>query len=131
MKNEIKIGEKSVVLIANALTPFAYTEIFKKDFLRVLMSFKSLEGKKPDEYSEDDLAFVMARANAFAEIAFVMAKQGEGKTAAQLVNFGRADFLEWLAQFDNTNAFMDSEVLAGVLATWQGQAIGDIESKNA
>ena len=95
------------------------------------MSFKSLEGKKPDEYSEDDLAFVMARANAFAEIAFVMAKQGEGKTAAQLVNFGRADFLEWLAQFDNTNAFMDGEVLAGVLATWQGQAIGDIESKNA
>lgn len=131
MKNEIKIGEKSVVLIANALTPFAYTEIFKKDFLRVLMSFKSLEGKKPDEYTEDDLAFVMARANAFAEIAFVMAKQGEGKTAAQLVNFGRADFLEWLAQFDETNTFMDGEVLAGVLATWQGQAIGDIESKNA
>lgn len=131
MKNEIKIGEKSVVLIANALTPFAYTEIFKKDFLRVLMSFRTLQDKNPNDYTEDDLALIMSRSTAFAEIAFVMAMQGEGKTAAQLVNYGRADFLEWLAQFENSNAFISGDVLAGVLATWQGQAIGDIESKNA
>ena len=130
MKNEIKIGDKDVVLVANALTPFAYTEIFKKDFLRVLMSFKSLQGKDPNEYTDDDLGFVVARSSAFAEIAFVMAKQGEGKTAAQLINYTRADFLEWLASFEETNAFLSGEVLGAVLATWQGQATGTAESKN-
>lgn len=130
MKNEIKIGDKDVCLLANALTPFAYTEIFKKDFLRVLMSFKSLQGKDPNEYTDDDLVFVTARTGAFAEIAFVMAMQGAGKTAAQLVNYTRADFLEWLADFEDTNAFMSGDVLAGVLATWQGQAVGSVESKN-
>lgn len=130
MKNEIKIGEKSVTLIANALTPFAYTEIFKKDFLRVIMSFKTLEGKEPEEYTDDDLAFVMSRASAFSEIAFVMAKQGEGKTAAELVGYNRGDFFAWLAEFDDANAFMSGEVLGGVLATWQGQAVGTVESKN-
>ena len=130
MKNEIKIGDKSVTLVSNALTPFAYTEIFHKDFLKVLMSFYSLKDKNPEEYTDDDLAFVVARAHTFAEIAFVMAKQGEGKTAAQLVNLGRADFLTWLAEFDDANAFMSGEVLGGVLATWQGQAVGTVESKN-
>lgn len=131
MKNEIKIGDKDVCLVANALTPFAYTEIFKKDFLRVLMSFKSLGGKDPSEYTDDDLGFVVSRSSAFAEIAFVMSMQGEGKTAAQLINYTRADFLEWLASFEDTSAFMSGEVLGAILATWQGQATGTAESKNA
>lgn len=130
MKNEIKIGDKSVTLVSNALTPFAYTEIFKKDFLRVLMSFNSLKDKKVEEYTDDDLAFVVSRASTFAEIAFVMAKQGEGKTAAELVGYNRGDFMTWLSEFDDTNAFMSGEVLSGVLATWQGQAVGTVESKN-
>jgi len=130
MKNEIKIGDKDVVLVANALTPFAYTEIFKKDFLRVLMSFKTLQDKDPSKYTDEDLSFVVSRSSAFAEIAFVMAMQGAGKTAAQLVNYNRADFLTWLSEFDETNAFLSGEVLNTILATWQGQAVGGVETKN-
>lgn len=130
MKNEIKIGDKDVVLVANALTPFVYTEIFKKDFLRVLMSFKTLEGKDQNEYTDDDFGFVLARSASFTEIAFVMAMQGAGKTAAQLVNLSRVDFLTWVSEFDDPNAFLSGEVLNAVLDTWQGQAVGDIEAKN-
>lgn len=130
MKNEIKIGDKDVVLVANALTPFVYTEIFKKDFLRVLMSFKTLEGKDQNEYTDDDFGFVLARSASFTEIAFVMAMQGAGKTAAQLVNLSRVDFLTWVSEFDDPNAFLSGEVLNAVLATWQGQAVGGIEAKN-
>lgn len=130
MKNEIKIGDKDVVLVANALTPFVYTEIFKKDFLRVLMSFKTLEGKDQNEYTDDDFGFVLARSASFTEIAFVMAMQGTGKTAAQLVNLSRVDFLTWVSEFDDPNAFLSGEVLNAVLATWQGQAVGGIEAKN-
>lgn len=130
MKNEIKIGDKDVVLVANALTPFVYTEIFKKDFLRVLMSFKTLEGKDQNEYTDDDFGFVLARSASFTEIAFVMAMQGAGKTAAQLVNLSHVDFLTWVSEFDDPNAFLSGEVLNAVLATWQGQAVGGIEAKN-
>lgn len=130
MKNEIKIGDKDVVLVANALTPFVYTEIFKKDFLRVLMSFKTLEGKDQNEYTDDDFGFVLARSASFTEIAFVMAMQGAGKTAAQLVNLSRVDFLTWVSEFDDPNAFLSGEVLNTVLATWQGQAVGGVEAKN-
>lgn len=129
MKNEIKIGDKRVVLIANALTPFAYTEVFKKDFLRVLMSFKTLEGKNPTEYTAEELAFIVGRTTSFAEIAFIMAQQGEGKTAAELVELTRGDFLEWLTGFE-PNAFTDAAVISDILTTWQGQAVGAIESKN-
>lgn len=130
MKNEIKIGDKDVVLVANALTPFVYTEIFKKDFLRVLMSFKTLEGKDQNEYTDDDFGFVLARSASFAEIAFVMAMQGAGKTAAQLVNLSRVDFLTWVSEFDDPNTFLSGEVLNAVLATWQRQAVGGVEAKN-
>lgn len=130
MKNEIKIGDKRVVLTANALTPFIYTEVFKKDFLRVLMSFKTLEGKSPTEYTDEELAFIVGRTTSFAEIAFVMAKQGEGKTAAELVELTRGDFLEWLTGFE-PNDFTNAVVISDILTTWQGQAVGAIESKNA
>lgn len=130
MKNEIKIGDKRVVLIANALTPFAYTEVFKKDFLRTLMSFKTLEGKNPAEYTAEELAFIVGRTTSFAEIAFIMSQQGEGKTAAELVELTRGDFLEWLTGFE-PNAFTDAAVISDILKTWQGQAVGAIESKNA
>lgn len=129
MKTEIKIGGKDVTLLSNALTPFVYTEIFHKDFMRVLMSFRTFDIKPANDYTDDELAFVLQRAGTFSEIAFIMAQQANGKTAAELVVLTRVDYLEWLTNFES-NAFLEPDVILTILSAWQGQAEGGIASKN-
>lgn len=130
MKNEITIDNKTFEMASNALTPILYRQIFKKDFLREITGFKSLKGKKADDYTEDDIDNFSRRSEAFSRIAFVMAKQAEISVAAELVKLTELDYLTWLSDFKN-QAFTDAEVLTKILAIWQGNAEDmNIEAKN-
>lgn len=129
MKNEIKLGGVDVKLVSNALTPFVYTEIFRKDFFRVLLALRTLENKDAKTYTDEDFGLVLSRMGSLSEAAFVMAKQGEGLTAAELVQLSRVDYLEWLAGFE-ADAFQDGATIQAILQTWQGQAVGDVDAKN-
>lgn len=129
MKNEIKLGGVDVKLVSNALTPFVYTEIFRKDFFRVLLALRTLENKDAKTYTDEDFGLVLSRMGSLSEAAFVMAKQGEGLTAAELVQLSHVDYLEWLAGFE-ADAFQDGATIQAILKTWQGQAVGDVDAKN-
>lgn len=131
MKSIIKISNKDVECVCNAATPILYTEIFKEDFLTNMMSFARYQGKKPEDFTPDDLAFVSRRSVMFTKVAFIFAKQAEfGDDVEKLESLTRSDFLKWLSTFDESNAFTSGEVLSGILQLWLGNSTTLTESKN-
>lgn len=131
MKKIIRIGEQEIDCISNALTPFLYTEIFKKDFMIMIASFLKFKGKKREEYTPEDLAFVSKRTSMFAEICFVYAKQAEETDVSKLVALDRNDFFAWLSTIEKANAFTDSEVINSIIELWIGNIETTTDSKNA
>lgn len=131
MKKTIKIGSKDVTLECNALTPFLFTEIFHKDFLTCISEFMRFQKKKPEEYTDEDLKFVAARTNVFAEIAFVLAKQAETDDVEKLTGLSKTDFYIWLSTIDEARAFSSGVVLREVIELWLGNTHTNVESKNA
>lgn len=130
MKRTIEIDNKKIEMASNALTPLAYTEIFKNDFMRVILGFRPLIGVKPEDYTEEQLALSNARAGKFSELAFVFAKQAELKEAAAIMELTKRDYYNWLANF-GTNAFKDVNVINDLLALWLDNANNNVEQKNA
>lgn len=81
MTGTINIGDKQVEMAANAASPFVYRNIFHEDFL-----LKSQE-EKPDF-------------EIFQKLAFVMSKQAETSSFADLMKLKVDDYYEWLIQFE-------------------------------
>lgn len=86
MYREIKVGEKSIPMLANGATPIRYRMVFGKDIMTEFDKVKDESGKSVDAISE--LAFIMAKA---AEA------QSEGKPMSNLNNEA---FITWLEQFE-------------------------------
>lgn len=130
MKTTITINNETLEVASNAFTPILYRQLFHKDFLQEITGFKSLVGKKADDYTEEDLRNFTERSEAFARIAFVMAKQAEIGTAAELMKLKLEDFYEFLFKFDQ-NTFTQIDTLTSILAAWQGNAEDSrVEAKN-
>lgn len=129
MQKIITVGNKELVCCCNALTPFIYTEVFKKDFLKVIVSFKSYKDKDVNDYTDEEVSDVTQKTRVFSEMLFVMNKQSEVKDVAELMKFDKLDYYSWLSDFEQ-GAF-GVEVMSAVLSLWQGQTNTNVESKNA
>ena len=129
MKRTIEIENKKIEMASNALTPLAYTEIFKNDFMRVILGFRPLIGVKPEDYTEEQIALSNARAGKFSELAFIYAKQAELKEAAAIMELTKRDYYNWLANF-GPNAFKDINVINDLLSLWLDNANNNVDAKN-
>lgn len=158
MLTEIKVGEKTLKLANNALTPILYRQIFKKDFLALFSSMITknrsvidkalkLQAVKADfdeekiskeeflkKYSEigfntDELDIVNERADLMSEIAFIMSKQAEIEKAEKLVQLTLLDYYDFLSKFD-INDLRSAPVVNQLIAIWQGNTASSVKAKN-
>lgn len=81
MYKDIKIGDKTVGMLANAASPYIYKQIFHEDFLQKIQS------KEPD-------------ADLFQKMGYVFVKQAEVHDLSELMKLTFEGFLEWLTEFD-------------------------------
>lgn len=125
----INMKGKDVTCACNALTPFLYTQIFHEDFMRVIIGFRGFAGKDAKNLSDDDIAELTKRSQAFAKLAFIMAKQAELKDAAKLTALTDLDFYTWLSEIE-PQAFQAPEVMSSIIGLWQGNSETTATAKN-
>ena len=95
MYREIKVGEKSIPMLANGATPIRYRMTFGKDIISEFEQGQKDSGKASSSISE--LAFIMAKA---AEA------MNDKKPMAAL---NQTNFVEWLEQFEPLDLTLASE----------------------
>ena len=105
---EVKVGQFNLTMKANARTPLYYRQIFHKDLL--------------DAFSQDGKQINLA-ADSIPEMAYVMAKVGEG---ADMSRLNENTYAEWLEQFEMFSIY---EILPEILELWGTNLITDVEAK--
>ena len=159
MNTDLKIGEKTLTLANNALTPILYRQIFVKDFLLLFsqmitknrsiidkaLKLQDLKAKLDAEeidkeaflagvgeanLTDEDLAVINERADLMSELAFVMNKQAELENVDKLLKLNKTDYYKFLADF-NTSDLRNPEVQNTLITFWQTGASGNVEAKNA
>lgn len=159
MNIDLKIGDRTLSLANNALTPILYRQIFGKDFLLLfsqmitknkgiidkalkLQDLKAkldageiekedfLRGVSEANLNDDDLSVINERADLMAELAFVMNKQAELSSVDKLLKLNKTDYYKFLADF-NTSDLRNPEVQNALITFWQTGASGNVEAKNA
>ena len=159
MNIDLKIGDRTLSLANNALTPILYRQIFGKDFLLLfsqmitknkgiidkalkLQDLKAkldageiekedfLRGVSEANLNDDDLSVINERADLMAELAFVMNKQAELSSVDKLLKLNKTDYYKFLAEF-NTSDLRNPEVQNALITFWQTGASGNVETKNA
>lgn len=106
MYREIKVGKRTVPMLANGATPIRYRMTFKKDLIN---EFQKTEG---NNYS--------IATDTVSELAFIMAKAAE-KADMNKLNF--EGYIEWLEQFE---PFDLTEALEEIVDLY----IGNIETSS-
>ena len=114
MYREIKVGEKSIPMLANGATPIRYRMVFGKDIMTEFNKVKDESGKSVDSISE--LAFIMAMA---AE------SQNEGKPMSNLNN---EVFITWLEQFEPLDLTLAAEEIVD-LYLGNEQTLSEVKKK--
>lgn len=114
MYREIKVGEKSIPMLANGATPIRYRMVFGKDIMTEFNKVKDESGKSVDSISE--LAFIMAKA---AE------SQNEGKPMSNLNN---EVFITWLEQFEPLDLTLAAEEIVD-LYLGNEQTLSEVKKK--
>lgn len=86
MFKELKIGDKTIPMLANGATPLRYRLVFKKDIIEEL------------QLAENDYSKVT---NSVPELAFIMAKQAEASQGGEDLNLLSFDkYMAWMEQFE-------------------------------
>jgi len=80
MYREIRIGSKTVPMLANAASSWRYSQCFHEDFLKATQNSDETEAT-----------------NIFERLGYVMARQAE---KGDLSKLSEEDFYVWLEQFD-------------------------------
>lgn len=86
MFKEIKVGDKTIPMLANGATPLRYKLLFRKD---IIAEF---------QLAENDYSKVT---DSVPELAFIMAKQAEASQSKEdlnLLNFDK--YMTWMEQFE-------------------------------
>lgn len=99
MFKEVKIGDKSVPMLANGSTPIRYRMLFSKD---ILSEFQAIQNDSTKTETIGELGYVMA----------MQSKANEGKF--DLVKLNTNDYIKWLEQFDPFDIEMAAEDIIGV-----------------
>jgi hypothetical protein len=114
MYREIKIGEKSIPMLANGATPIRYRMVFGKDIMNEFKRVNEDMGSATDSLAE--LAFIMSKA---AEA------QSEHKTMAVL---NQESFIDWLEQFEPLDLVLASEDIVN-LYLGNEQTLSEVKKK--
>ncbi len=86
MFKELKIGDKTIPMLANGATPLRYRLVFKKDIIEEF------------QLAENDYSKVT---NSVPELAFIMAKQAEASQGGEDLNLLSFDkYMAWMEQFE-------------------------------
>lgn len=105
MRKNITIGDKDIVMVGNAATPFRFKNIFKKDLLKI---FVSADGEA-DNVSEQIEASQM--------LAYVMTMQAEGVDMNKLTE---ESFYSWLEEFSSMDLY---NALDDIVGLWQASQV--------
>jgi hypothetical protein len=114
MYREIKIGEKSIPMLANGATPIRYRMVFGKDIMSEFNKVNEDMGKATDSLSE--LAFIMSKA---AEA------QNEHKA---MTNLNMESFVSWLEQFEPLDLTLAAEDIVN-LYLGNEQTLSEVKKK--
>lgn len=106
MRKDVKLGSKTVPMLANATTVIRYRQVFKRDLLIIM--------NKQEEESDYT-----------GELGFIMAKQAEG---AEMGRLSYEDYVAWTSQFDAMDLF-GSQVANEILLLFLAQQKPEIEEK--
>lgn len=114
MYREIKIGDKTVPMLANGATPVRYRMVFGKDILSEFQSADKDSGRA---------------ASSVTELAFIMNKAAEAQeNKAVLSNLNQESFVEWLEQFEPLDITMASDAIVD-LYTSNGVGLSEAKKK--
>lgn len=113
MYGEIKIGDKTVPMLAMASTDVYYKRIFHEDPL-VIQASKS-----------NDIALQL---DMTMKLGFVMAKFFELKTPQKMRELTEDHYIEWLDQFGREEYY---EAIEDIRKVYEGQQIGTSEAKKS
>lgn len=159
MKTTITVGEQTLDVVCNGLTPILFKHIFHRDFIVEFGNFndrtqelaskakdlvalqKDLdEGKlSQEEYLErykalnitnEELSSLNDRTELLSELAFIMNLQATEGDTNKLFNTNVVKFYEFLSKFER-NELTSSAVSRQVMAIWKGETATTIKSKNA
>ena len=159
MKTTITVGEQTLDVVCNGLTPILFKHIFHRDFIvefgnfndrtqelaskaKDLVALQSdLDGGKlsQEEYLErykafnistDELSVLNDRTELLTQLAFVMNLQATESDTNKLFNTNVVKFYEFLSKFERTE-LTSSAVSRQVMAIWKGETATTIKSKNA
>lgn len=111
MFNNVKIGERTIPMMAMASCDVYYRNIFHEDAIK-------LQTKK--DLDEGDLV------NFIMKMGFVMAKFAELKDRKEMNKLNEDSYLDWLDQFDRAEYL---SALGDVRLTYEGQAVTVSDSK--
>ena len=105
MYRKVEIDGREIELAANAVTPFRYKQIFKKDLFAILGN----EEKAMEQGVES-----------IAELCFIMAKQAEKTDMNKL---GYDEFMDWLENFGPMSLINSAEdILSVYMDSLQGSS---------
>lgn len=110
MIGKIKVGEVEMEMIANAATPYWYSQVFHEDFFT-----KSQEFTDGNEGGAVDL---------FSKIGYIMKNQADG---ADLRKLSLDDYIAWLEQFEVMDMALAS---ADIAMLYAGQTKTNSKAKN-
>lgn len=114
MYKKVKIGDKTVPMLANGATPIRYRMVFEKDILSEFQEAQEDNGKISSSLSE---------------LAFIMAKAAEAHDEKKpLANLNQEAFVEWLEQFEPLDLTMAAEELIEVY-TGNEKALSEVKKK--
>ena len=81
MRGTVKIGEKDVEMLANAASPYLYSQLFHEDFLQIIQ-----QPAPPP--------------NVFEKMGYIMTCQATMKTEELFGGLKITDFYKWLESFE-------------------------------
>lgn len=108
MYKDVKIGEKSIPMKANAATLIRYRQIFKRDLLKSM-------GAATDEID----------AGVIQELAYVMAMAAAGE---DLTKLNEDTYIEWLENFEQFD-ILDPETATDIVNVWSASKVTASEAK--
>lgn len=114
MFKEVKIGEKTVPMLAMASVDYYYKNVFGEDPIK-----RQLNDPTPG----DMIDFVV-------KMGFIMAQYAEHKSRKEMLKVNEEMFYEWLDQFEREDLF-DMDKLTEIQDVYDGNTRTTSESKNA
>lgn len=114
MFREVKIGEKTVPMLAMASVDYYYKNVFGEDPIK-----RQVNDPGPD----DMIDFIV-------KMGFIMAQFAERKSRKEMSKVNEEMFYEWLDQFDREDLY-EMDKLTEIQDVYDGNTRTTSESKNA